>query len=152
MKRIKGFKDGVYFHQWRDQQYSTNYWVVIAEDGIKDTSKFIKNLNKTDDLIIPDGSIAMCLERFIDNRQNVILLFSASAGAHIMVHESIHAKNFVFGYHGVSLSTEHDEHEAYFVDYIVKNIVEVFRLRDIELIKQEIKKNGSKRKVGKKRK
>jgi hypothetical protein len=147
MKQISGFKDGIYFHQWKDQQYSTNFWVIICPEGMEDVKPFIKRLTRTE-LEISKGSLAMCLQRFQppDDRHNVMILLRAGCPLHNIVHECVHAKNYVFEHHGVRPDVDNDEHEAYYVDYLFKNTKAV--LDDYWNITNKVK-NGKQGRKGK---
>lgn len=127
MRQIKGFKDGIYFHNWEDQQYSTKFWVIICPEKIEEAKPFLQRITKTE-LEVSETTRAMCSERIdTDKRHHVFIFLTSNTRLGSIVHECVHAKNYVFGYHGVFLSVDHDEHEAYYVDYLFSNAEAVLK-------------------------
>ena len=132
MKEITGFKGQVYIDSWKDQLYSTRFWVLISDGhSIKPSTDYIHEIrqyasNK------PLGE-ARCMEMGggADSvfGHEVFLIFQEGNTIPAIVHECVHAKNYVFQFHGILIDTENDEHEAYFVDYLVRNVLAVFEDR-----------------------
>jgi hypothetical protein len=122
MKQIKGFKDGIYFHTWFDSIYSTKHWVIVCPEEVSDARDFFKRITKLD-LETGKGALAMCVEALAPpaENQNIFLILRAGCSMGNIVHESVHAKNYVFAFHGIKPDQDNDEHEAYYVDYLFKN-------------------------------
>lgn len=141
----KGFKKNTYFKTWKDQQYSTTFWVIITKPGqLNDASTMLKEITG-EDYEIADKSQALCFDRFnTKSGQHVIFFFQEDNSAGTVVHEAIHAKNYVFAHHGVKLDMDNDEHEAYYTDYIVREILDAYHQLDIATSKKKKMKNARK--------
>lgn len=76
--------------------------------------------------LCPDFPVEMleykgcCGWEVIDNESSAIIVLSDSCAVSTLVHECVHAKNFIFNYVQVEVIDNKDEHEAYFVDYLVR--------------------------------
>ena len=140
----KGIVGGVYWSSWKDQVYSTSFHVLISPTmSLKPCFEFLAATRPAWDYDPQkDNAAAMCSElQGSVYGHEIFLMFQCNAPVGAMVHELIHAKSFVFMYHGVRLDPENDEHEAYYMTYLMNKCLEAYEERE-QLIKK--KKNGRK--------
>lgn len=146
-KAGKGFRNGIFYETWEDPIYSTKYWIVISEK-MASSYKFYADLNKMSSDTPTEGARAMACESMAsDVRQHVFILLTDKVTAAQAAHECIHAKNYVFKYHGVKLDLENDEPEAYYIHYLMNKVNDVVCEYNLKI---KTKKNGKSRSTKKK--
>ena len=60
-----------------------------------------------------------CMSLVTDSGQLCVFIYASNLTT--LVHECVHACNMVFESRGILLSTQHDEHQAYYIDWLFKN-------------------------------
>lgn len=116
---------------WQDQEYRTNYWVFVAPE--LDSVLELRKLATTEDKWWDSQAAAFTEDQINEKGINVIICFQGDAEPGIVVHEAVHAANCTFKHHGVKLDVNNDEHQAYYTEYLVNQIVKAFALYHTKL-------------------
>lgn len=105
--------------------YGGNF-VIKVSDSIEDAMKSVPNYEfKPGDADGVKACFFIDTEAKTSNNRCYYLFFTPNPTIAEIVHECIHWKNEVFSYHGVKVDFDNDEHEAYFIDYLVNHIVKL---------------------------
>lgn len=65
----------------------------------------------------------------VDDSENKYELVFVNTEPHVIVHECVHLKNYIFKHIGFALSIDNDEIEALFVDWLFKEISNIVNNR-----------------------
>lgn len=129
MKKIKKYKGKVPI-------YGGEFVLVVAEDLVEGFKSVPAVKYDPEEF---EGTRALF---FLDTKAKTMnnrcyyLFFRSNATVPEIVHEVIHWKNRIFDYHGVDLDLSNDEHEAYFVDFLVNYIFKKIYPAHSELYKK----------------
>lgn len=104
--------------------YKTSLWVVVS-------TSIVKSIDTVEDLIDkpiahPDTKKTLDAYTYMyedhDNKARVIVFVKNTAKPGTIAHEAHHALNFVLSWNGVKPSFTNDEHESYYLEFIVDKI------------------------------
>lgn len=84
--------------------------VIVVNDLTSLNNKFNTKIDETYDAV------------FFDYKGESYVAFRPDSPDDLIVHETVHVVNHIFGYYGVELDLNNDEHQAYFTQYIFKQI------------------------------
>lgn len=119
LEKKQSYKDGIFVDTWLDETYTTRYWIIIIEDWDKLEESY-KELIGGQGAWKPGEVQAAFTEDFVvDNHFNVMLVFQRATTYSVIAHECVHATNMTFQHHGMKLDLLNDEHQAYYVGYLV---------------------------------
>lgn len=112
--------------------YGNRLHIIITEDFIKDIPKINKDFNN--DFTEEDDVLGMSQQRL----GHTLILINVGKHKRIfkkdwevelvgtMAHESVHACNTIFNSKGIVLDSMNDEPQAYFTEYVVKEIYKLY--------------------------
>jgi hypothetical protein len=118
------FKDDVFIRKFKAPAYNTKVWIVVA-------GSVSKGIDVVEDMV--DHSIIADKDRrstkaymyaYEDykGRYQMMCFYRYNAKPGEIAHEAKHILNTLFLWHGVSLSLSNDEHECYYLEWLVDRI------------------------------
>lgn len=110
--------------------YGGELWVIFSDDVIKSGKKinmhFEKDANDCNGISFTKsdkhGPGIYC-----------VIIKTKKIRPDIIAHEAVHLANYVFSERGVVINTKDDEHLAYFIGWIVMNIVYAAKIKKMKL-------------------
>jgi hypothetical protein len=125
-KPYKKYNRGVYSEHWKDQSYTTKYWILVADDLTSPEAEAeFKRITGGSPYECDKSYEAFTHQFHSENGSlNIMMGFSGKATYNAIAHEACHALNRTFRYHGMDLDTSNDEHQCYYLGYLVDKAIE----------------------------
>lgn len=114
-------KEGVYIKKLKVPSYNTSLWIVVG-------NTISKAIDIVEDLV--DHKIADNVKSIVaytyafqkhDGAYQVMIFLTPRLKPGTIAHESLHAVNIVYNWHGVRPSFTNDEPTAYLLDWMVQS-------------------------------
>lgn len=104
--------------------YNVSFWIVVS----KSIHKAIDTIEDMIDnqIVKPEDKRSICAYMYAytdpSGIARIIIFLKPSAKPGEIVHETNHAMNVVFSWCGVKISTSKDEHQCYYLEYMVDKV------------------------------